>query len=112
MRDYGSIVNSIPEKKEVFDEIKRSIRRFYKKVCAPRDCRCVRDNGIDGYVLLITLPEWVQNKQDAIYYMVQNEVMECRPSQYDCTGQHFTNWYKVFCRRGRWMAYHSIRVDV
>ena len=34
------------------------------------------------------------------------------PSAYDCTGQAFTSWYKVFARGGRFWAYHRVSVDV
>ena len=34
------------------------------------------------------------------------------PSMYDCTGQAFTNWYKIFKRRGQFWAYHSVVFDV
>lgn len=34
------------------------------------------------------------------------------PSAYDCTGQAFTSWYKVFVRGGRFWAYHRVSVDV
>ncbi len=33
-------------------------------------------------------------------------------SQYDCTGCLFTEWFKVFRRRGRWYAYHCIGMDI
>ena len=41
-----------------------------------------------------------------------NRYMTTVPSQYDCTGQLFTNWFKLIRRRGHWFAYHSIGRDV
>mgnify|MGYP000367666834 CR=1 FL=1 len=31
---------------------------------------------------------------------------------YDCTGQEFTSWYRLFQRRGHWYAYHMVSRDV
>ncbi len=30
---------------------------------------------------------------------------------YDCTGQLFTSWYKIFLVDGKWIIYHCITVD-
>lgn len=95
--------------KEKIAEQKREIRKFYKR---GNDRRLVKDNGIDGYVLLIELPETLENKRDAEEYFEKNEEICAVPSMYDCTGQAFTSWFKVFKRRDRFMAYHSICFDV
>lgn len=99
-----------PEKlKERIAEQKREIRRFHKKTS---DRRIVKDYGIDGYVLLIELPETLENLQDAEEYFEECETISAAPSMFDCTGQAFTSWFKVFRRRGRFFAYHSIGFDV
>ena len=90
-------------------EQKREIRKFHKK---GSDRRLVRDDGIDGYVLLIELPETLENLRDAEEYFEECETICAVPSMYDCTGQAFTSWFKVFKRRGRFMAYHSVCFDV
>lgn len=95
--------------KEKIAEQKREIRKFYKR---NNDRRLVKDNGIDGYVILIELPETLVNKQDAEKYFEENEEICAVPSMFDCTGQPFTSWFKVFKRRDRFMAYHSICFDV
>ena len=114
VKDYENRLREAenPEAKERCDEIKRAIRRFYKKVCTPKNWRVVKDYGIDGAVLLLTLPEGIGSLDEAVRYMEENEVMEYEPSPYDCTGQQFTSWFKCFVRNGRWMAYHRISVDV
>lgn len=95
--------------KEKIAEQKREIRKFHKK---SSDRRLVKDDGIDGYVLLIELPETLENLRDAEEYFEECETIYAAPSMFDCTGQAFTSWFKVFKRRGRFMAYHSIGFDV
>ena len=91
-------------------ELKRSIRKYGNSKTPSREI--VQDNGIDGYVVKIQLPEWVETKEEAEEYMEENEKIEMRPSQWDCTGQAFTDWYKVFNTNGSWRAYHSVGFDV
>ena len=73
--------------------------------------RFVSDSGMDGYVELITLPDIVQDAEAADEFF--RAKLEIAPyySAYDCTGRPFTNWYKIFCRNGQWMAYHSVGFD-
>lgn len=99
-----------PEKvSEKIIEQKREIRAFLKKKSSGK---IVKDYGIDGYVVLIELPEELENLQDAEECFEENEVVHARPSMYDCTGQAFTVGFKVFKRRNRFMAYHSVGFDV
>lgn len=95
--------------KEKIAEQKQEIRKFHKK---NSDRRVVKDDGIDGYVLLIELPETLENLRDAEEYFEERETICAVPSIFDCTGQAFTSWFKVFKRRDRFMAYHSIGFDV
>lgn len=90
-------------------EQKREIREFHKK---SSDRRIVKDYGIDGYVELVELPEFLQSEQDAEEYFEERETRHAFPSMFDCTGQAFTSWFKVFKRRNRFFAYHSIGFDV
>ena len=48
--------------KEKIAEQKQEIRKSHKK---NSDRRVVKDDGIDGYVLLIELPETLENLRDA-----------------------------------------------
>lgn len=98
------------ERKERHDEIKRALRRFYHRDRSGR--RLVSSNDIDSYTLLVTCPEWVKTEEDAEEWFEEEERMECIPSLYDCTGQHFSCGHKVFQRNGKWMCYHHIAVDI
>ena len=98
-----------------FDKIviekKRTIRRLNKI----EDCgsTIVRDDGIDGYVVKFPLPESIDNAEDADEYFREYEYIHYRPTYYDCTGQAFTSWYKIFRKPdGRFWAYHSVSLDV
>lgn len=91
-------------------ELKRCIRDYGHSKVSGREI--VMDNGIDGYVQKIQLPQFVESKEEAEEYMEENEKITMRLTPWDCTGQAFTNWYKVFNTNGSWRAYHSIGFDV
>lgn len=90
---------------------KKRIRAKLKKNEIERECRKVVRNFGDSCVTLIRLGEF-DSLADADDYFMWHEYMECAPSQYDCTGQHFTNWYHIFKRHGIYYAYHCISIDV
>lgn len=92
-------------------ELKKCIRSYLH---LPHCFRIVRDDGIDGYIKLMQLPEFLdsENKEEAIEWFERECYIEPVRSAYDCTGRPFTNWYKVFRRRGHWFAYHSVSFDV
>lgn len=101
-----------PERKEHYDEIKRAIRRFYKKVCDKANSGETGFGEFDHFTRKYPLPEHIKSREDAVEYM-EDEWVHCRPSQYDCTGQIFTTGYCVFQKSdGRWWAYHMMAMDV
>lgn len=111
---YNSIVEnrftSISAKlQERIKKVKKAIRKYNRKEPKPV---IIKDNGIDGWIEKIVLPENIRTRKEADEYFLTNEYMECSPSQYDCTGQLFTSWYKIFERQGRYIAYHYISRDV
>lgn len=55
-------------------------------------------------------PEWC--REDVEAWFTENRYIHGVNSQYDCTGCLFTEWFKVFRRRGRWYAYHCIGMDI
>lgn len=77
--------------------------------------RIVKDNGIDGYVELVSIPEvfdTLDGEDGAEAFFKDFLEIHGRPSMYDCTGQAFTSWYKLFKRHGQFWAYHSVCFDV
>ncbi len=100
-------------KKDRHDEIKRALRRFYKKVCEKANSGETRFGDWDWYTHKYPLPEAIKTKEEAVEYFEEYEYMECEPSQYDCTGQLFTSRYCVFQKPdGRWWCYHVVCMDV
>lgn len=89
---------------------KREIRAFQKK--QQEGGRIVKDYGIDGFIELLELPEYIRSMAEGNEYFEECVAIQAEPSAYDCTGQAFTSWYKVFERKGKFFAYHSVSFDV
>ena len=98
--------------KEQVDAIKRAIREYFNPhVSEVRDIT-TRDMGIyDQTLLLLPLPDYIKTEEEADTYFRQNLYLYYVPSAYDCTGQRFTAWFKVFKRGNRFWAYHCIHTD-
>lgn len=94
----------------VRDEVKADIRKYLRK--PEKEGKVIKEYGIDGFISLSPLPEFLKTKEDANEWFNDNEYLRCMPSPYDCTGQAFTNWYKIFKRGDRFWVYHSISFDV
>ena len=88
--------------------IKRAIREYTNR---PVSQNRIISSDTDGFVELRKLPRF-DSLEEADAYFKENIYMEITPSLYDCTGQLFTNWYKLFHRGGCWWAYHSVGRDV
>lgn len=93
-------------------EVKREIRAYAHRPAA--DTRIVEERGCDGYIELVQLPDELDkaHKEIAADWFRANRYLEFYPTPYDCSGQKFTNWFKLFRRRGHWFAYHSVSIDV
>lgn len=93
-------------------ESKKDIREYYK--LQDEELRITYiDSDYDSAILLYELgvpSDWDYNEVDE--YFKEFEYMRCQPSQYDCTGQRFTGWYKIFKRNDKWMTYHRVCLDV
>ena len=103
--------NSKPEIIEAkIVEMKRQLRANSKRV---DDRQPVRADGIDGFIVKFPLPVDIETRQDADEYFREYEYIRMIQSAYDCTGQRFTAWYKLFQKPdGRFWAYHCIGMDV
>jgi len=99
-----------PRREEHIKEIKAEVRRFQNKPL--KDRQCIYEDNAPSYILKIEAPAWCKTKEDVMEWFERDEYLVCQPSQYDCTGQHFTHWYKPALLHGKWYAYHSIGVDV
>lgn len=112
-----------PEKaRENMDSLKRELRAYANRDTAVDvglgfmcERRIVKDEGIDGYIELVSIPEVIdtlEGEDGADEFFKTFLEIHARPSMYDCTGQAFTSWYKLFKRRGQFWAYHSVCFDV
>ena len=91
--------------------IKREIRNYNNRPAPDVHIICA---DYDGRLELVQLPDELDkaHKADAADWFRNNCYLEAYNSPYDCTGQEFTNRYKLFRRRGHWFAYHSVSRDV
>lgn len=99
-------------------ELKKALRKYSSKTKGVYTyfgytfrSALVHDRG-DGYIEKITLPEEIETEAEAKEFVENMIWIDFTDSPYDCTGRPFSNWYKVFCRNGNWMAYHSVSYDV
>lgn len=94
--------------------IKREIRAYLgEEADSSLYLRIIKED-FDYYVELLTLgdDDGETTETDAEAYFRETEFIPMTYSAYDCTGRPFTCWYKVFKRRGLWMAYHCVGIDV
>lgn len=99
--------------KKVVKACKKEVRKFYKRVCAPKNHWTIKDEG-DASTELIKLPDSCSNfTYGQIYQYFDDYFSIPAPnSPYDCTGRPFTVWFKPVFRRGSWYVYHRINFDV
>lgn len=62
---------------------KRKIREIYKRENEKPERHIVHENGIDGYIELLRLPEEITTRETADEWFQYNEYMECIPSAFD-----------------------------
>ena len=118
LRHYKNILSRLETdgaKKKIEDkisEMKKQLRAENRAKMKNNNRKVIKDYGIDGFIELIQLPEEIKTKEDAVDWFEYNEYREMRPCAYDCTGQLFTGWFKIFQRNGRFIAYHCVNADV
>lgn len=66
----------------------------------------------DGYLVKIYCPDWVETMEDAEEWFDDYERIEMIYYPWDCTGQLFTCWYRIFNVNGKWICYHDVALDV
>lgn len=92
----------------LISELKADTRKMNRIITTKH---LVRDLG-DSAIILMQFPDSIKTEEEAERYFRNYEYMEYRNSEYDCTGQMFTNWYKIFRRNGKMFAYHAFSIDV
>ena len=95
--------------KDFIDSVKRSAREFIKG--RPLKWELIKGD-FDGYVVKGYLPDELKSKAEAREWFDENERIEPYNSMYDCTGQEFTGWCRIFRVKDKWLCYHYIARDV
>lgn len=103
------LVENNPEARNWCIDAKRAIREYLTQDNTRGN---IIRSDYDGYVELAELPEDITDMETAEEYFNCYMRREYVPSQYDCTGQIFTRWHKLFIRRGRYHVYHGLAMDV
>lgn len=103
------IASASPKMKDYTDRLKKAIREYRDRTASEE--RVVR-NSSDSLLTVFPLPRNLETEEKAAEYFEANHYRECTPSPYDCTGQIFTVWYKIFRRGGQFWAYHATAMDV
>lgn len=93
---------------ELVKECKKAVREYTHR---PVPVERIFDADIDGMTSVYPLPETIRTEQDAEEYFNDYEHIHYRPTYYDCTGQLFTSWYKIFKRHDHFWVYHRIARD-
>ena len=95
-------------------KIKKRIRDEHKLREKDSEYKRVIRYDYDGFLEIVSLPDILSNcsEEEMVGFFERNVYIHALPSQYDCTGQLFTAWYKLFKRNGKWMAYHCVGCDV
>jgi len=108
--EYISLANARHKDVESMRDFKRALRGY---ICRDDPSRRIIKGGSDYYIELLTLgKDDGETETEAEDYFRETEFIPTPHSAYDCTGKPFTRWYKVFKRRGLWMAYHCVGFDV
>lgn len=91
--------------------IKSEIREHYKNENRKDPVSIIDSNDYGYYTELIKLPEFIKTENEADYYFKYHYYSEYIPSQYDCTGQHFTIWYKIVKRSYGYVVFNHVGID-
>lgn len=92
--------------------LKKEIRRINAIKQENNNIPTYLSESLDHYIEKIKLPEKIKDKESASNYFIKYYYLHYTPTYYDCTGQRFTNWYKIYKMNNRWVAYHSVSVDI
>lgn len=96
----------------IIKKLKKGIRDYFKRENQNKARLVKWDPDGDGEIWFEELPEIITTKEAAEEWFMYHRYEEVTPSIYDCTGQLYTAWYKVFKRNGKYVVYHFICRDV
>lgn len=96
----------------IIKKLKEGIRDYFKRSNQNTVNLVKWDSDGDCMIIREDLPETIRTEEDAEDYFLYHKYREVTPSPYDCTGQLYTAWYKIFQRNGKYIVYHCICRDV
>ena len=111
--EFMQILTELKDVKDVpeaFVAIKRRIRKLNKELCdyleESRTIKCYEDGSV------ITREVLRANTMEEAEDEFRNEhYIQYWDRGYDCTGQAFTEWHRIFKICDKYVLYHSIGVD-
>ena len=96
--------------KEHLIELKREVRAIHKRKEYDPQHRIYYDE--DGYIERKLLPDYIESMEEAKEYFDEEERITMVYYPWDCTGQLFTSWRKIFKVNGRYVLYHCVSIDI
>lgn len=98
----------------VIKKAKKRIREYYKAEAENNDPCIVsvfKDNG-DSYIEKIVAPvEGDECEEDVEEWFKECYYRRYYNRGYDCTGQLFTAWYRIFRTATHWIVYQCVAID-
>ena len=96
----------------IIKKLKEGIRDYFKRSNQNTVNLVKWDSDGDCMIIREDLPGKIRMKEAAEDWFLYHKYREATPSPYDCTGQLFTAWYKIFKRNEKYVVYHCICRDV
>lgn len=94
-------------------DFKRALREYLRDDNDMDNIHKIIKSDYDECIELVILgTDTGETETEAEAYFLETEYIPMVYSAYDCTGRMFTEWYKIFKRRGCWMAYHCVGRDI
>ena len=99
-------------------ELKRKLREYAHKPTTIdvgmgfEVTKKVFGGNYDGHYELVSIPDVFKTKGEAELFFNDFLKLDYKHSPYDCTGQCFTAWHKIFKRHNQYYVYHHICYDV
>ena len=110
--EHLNILKKLNVDKDLIVSVKRIIRAKLKKMQKDlaNEYRIVYDNGINGYIYKQILNAHSMDEAESEFESYHH--IAYTPSIYDCTGESFTAWHRIFFVNGKYVLYHRISLDV
>lgn len=92
---------------EFVKELKADLRKYYHRPVNNENVIATDDSS---YTVLEPVPAYVAEEELEGWFDAERRLVYI-PSQYDCTGQHFTTGHHFTTFRGRTHLVHNVSVD-